>query len=107
MPAAAAGEIDEVAAVGREIGTAFVDAAAQPLTEFELVCFAVPPDRADGVGRAAPEDQAHRRLGSEQNVQPGRKSASHFSTLVDTAADGCHPSVGLAQQYVNGAKVCT
>lgn len=80
MPRAAAGEVNQMTAVGREICAAFVDPASQPLSELELIGIAIPTNRADGVHRPAPEHDSIPRPGRQQNVEASRKR--HFRLFV-------------------------
>ena len=69
MRSSVEGEVDQVSTVGRQITTVFVNAAAQPLSEGELVRAAVPKHAADLLGRPAPKHQSERRFSREDHVQ--------------------------------------
>jgi hypothetical protein len=73
MAPAAACEVNQMTAIRREIGAAFVDPPSQPLSELELIGIAIPTNRADGVHGAAPEHNSIPRFGRQENVEPSRK----------------------------------
>src|SRR6185312_8499683 len=50
-------EVDEVAAIGRKVGPAFINPAAKPLAEFEFIGRAVPANRTYRVSRTPAEHQ--------------------------------------------------
>jgi len=76
-PATIHGEIDQVFAVGGEIGAAFVDASAQPLADGERVLAPIPADGAGDLARPAPEDDGVRRVTREKHVEARRELRGH------------------------------
>ncbi len=59
---AATREVDEVAAIGRKVGTAFVNTSAKPLPELEFVRRTIPANGAYRVRGTSSEHQAERRF---------------------------------------------
>jgi hypothetical protein len=87
MRPAIEGEVDQVATVGRQVTAVFVDPAAQPLPEGELVRAAVPQDGADLLGRPAPDHDRPPRFPRQDHVQT--RSGSSFRGALFSAVCWC------------------
>ena len=70
VPARVTGEVDQVAAIGREIGTTFVDASDQPLTQGEGIGSTIPEVARHLPGGSSPKDNGLRGVPRKQDVQP-------------------------------------
>jgi hypothetical protein len=67
-----------VLSVGRQIASALVDPAAEPLAQVEAVIGSVPADGTDLFGWAAPGDHAERSVSCQEHVK-SRGGSGHDS----------------------------
>ena len=86
---AAEGEVDEVATIGRKIAAVLVDAALQPLPRGEFIGAAVPEDRADLLGRPAPDHHRHRGFAGKDHMEAGWGCGFHAVFALRRCSSRC------------------
>src|SRR5439155_20452418 len=100
LPAAVHGEVDQVLAVGRQVGATFVDAAIQPLRQLELVGLSIPADQGSMSSRSAAHDDSSGSLAREQDVEASRYCSLHLSTPNLSLAGCCYEAVPRSSRKI-------